>query len=122
MVKPIAFRGIDELCKKLIACKSNNALVGKVIGDGIRKRVVDADSLPLIMQRLSTTHSEWALALEVLASDRLDQHGIRRDDNIWKIIESGVPKGGESEASVIASLRKIYGKKVASLKRSDKVK
>ncbi|CCW63166.1 unnamed protein product [Phytomonas sp. EM1] len=115
MTRSIAFRGIDKLCRRLIACKANNALVEKVIGEGIRQRVVDADSLPLIAQRLSTTHGEWVLALEVLASERLDRHGIRRDDNIWKIIESGVPDAMESKAAAAASLRKIYGRKIASL-------
>ncbi|KPA81167.1 unspecified product [Leptomonas pyrrhocoris] len=108
-MKPASFRLIDILCSQLLQAKLEPVRVDKLIADGIRQRVVDKDTLPLIIQKAAVGKGEWCLALRVLQSKHLDTHRIRRDDTIWSIIDKGLPNNDASKKAAQVALQKIYG-------------
>ncbi|CAD2217660.1 hypothetical protein AGDE_11186 [Angomonas deanei] len=109
-MKSINFRSIDKLCSLLLASGGNHAKVESIVGSGIRQRVIDKDSLPLIVQRLAGQGNQWQTALLVLQSRQLASHNIARDPSMWKTLERAIPedvKAKENVRPVIASsLRK----------------
>ncbi|KPI89525.1 hypothetical protein ABL78_1401 [Leptomonas seymouri] len=108
-MKPASFRLINALCAQLLQAKSEPTRVEKLIADGIRQRVVDKDTLPLIIQKTAVSNGEWCLALRILQSKHLDTHRLRRDDTIWSIIDKGVPNNDASKQAAQVALQKIYG-------------
>ncbi|KAG5469092.1 hypothetical protein LSCM4_02488 [Leishmania orientalis] len=107
-MKQISFRVIDTLCAQLLQEKHDAARVDKLIADGIHQGVVDKDTLPLIIQKTAVTQGEWCLALRVLQSKHLDAHRVRRDDNIWAIVDKGVPDSASSKSAAHRALQAIY--------------
>ena len=67
-MRPVSFRLIDLFCVQLLQSRLDPARVDKLIADGIRQRVVDKDTLPLIIQKTAVGSGEWCLALRVLQS------------------------------------------------------
>ncbi|KAK7202017.1 hypothetical protein NESM_000270000 [Novymonas esmeraldas] len=107
-MRQVSFRVIDALCTQLLQAKHNAARIDKILADGIRQRVVDKDTLPLIIQKTAVTQGEWCLALRVLQSSHLDTHRIRRDDSIWAIVDKGVPDDVASKSASQQALQAIY--------------
>lgn len=107
-MKPVSFRLIDLFCVQLLQSRLDPARVDKLIADGIRQRVVDKDTLPLIIQKTAVGSGEWCLALRVLQSKHLDTHRIRRDDTIWSILDKGVPDNDASKQAAHKALQRIY--------------
>lgn len=108
-MKPASFRLIDALCAQLLQAKAQPARVEKLIADGIRQRVLDKDTLPLVVQKTAVSNGEWCLALQILQSKHLDNHRIRRDANMWSIIDKGVPNTEVSKQAAQKALQAIYG-------------
>ncbi|KAG5495141.1 hypothetical protein JKF63_02195 [Porcisia hertigi] len=104
-----SFRMIDSLCAQLLQAKHDFVKVDKIIADGIRQSILDKDTLPLIIQKTAVTEGEWCLALRVLQSQHLDRHRLRRDDNIWAIVDRGVPDNAASKSAAQRALQDIYG-------------
>ncbi|KAG5469450.1 hypothetical protein LSCM1_02671 [Leishmania martiniquensis] len=112
VMKQISFRVIDTLCAQLLQEKHDGARIDKRIADGIRWGTVDKDTLPLIIQKIAVTRGEWCLALRVLQSSCLDTHRVRRDDNIWAIVDKGVPDSSTSKRAAHKALQAIYGSRL----------
>jgi hypothetical protein len=117
-MKPVSFRLIDALCAQLLQSKGDPIRVEKVIADGIRQRVIDKDTLPLLIQKTAVSSGEWCLALCVLQSKQLDVHRIRRDDTIWAILDKGVPNHEASKQAARKALQCIYGERYGRKKVS----
>lgn len=119
----ISFRNIDNICQQLAGWNGNGAVVDKIVGDGIRQRVIDRASLPLVIQKLSSSTGArgggggggWALALRTLESEQLDRHRVTRDPNIWRIIDAGLPANDPACKDLVdRKLRGIFNKKPPS--------
>lgn len=112
-MKHISFRSIDALCAQLLGARgsSSGPRIDKLVSDGIRHRVLDKASLPLIIRKVSANPGGWCLALRVLQSKQLDIHMVKRDENIWRIVDDAVPKNDLSKKSTFDALRAIYGVK-----------
>ncbi|CAJ1033561.1 hypothetical protein IOCL2690_000726400 [Leishmania lindenbergi] len=108
-MKQISFRMIDRLCTQLLQEKHDTSRVDKLMAGGIRQGIVDKDTLPLIIQKTAVTQGEWCLALCVLQSQHLDAHRVRRDHNIWAIVDRGVPDNAASRNAARKALQAIYG-------------
>lgn len=117
-MRQISFRAIEELCAQLLQAKRDAARVNKLIADGIRQRLVDKDTLPLIVQKTAVTRGEWCLALQVLQCPHLDTHRVRCDDSIWSIVDKGVPNDAVSKAAAHKALQALYGSRRGATSRS----
>lgn len=111
-MKALSLKNIDRLCQQLIASGANNTTtVDKILREGIQQRIVDKDSFPLIIQRLTTTHKSWMVALSALESPQLDRHRIPRDPNLWRTIDAGLPPNDPvCKEAVEKRLKAVFGK------------
>lgn len=107
-MKGYSFSSIEKLCGQLLRSSSSRVLVDRTLSDGIRQRTLDKDTLPMLVQRLAKQNGGWVLALQVLESSQLDRHHIRRDENIWKIVERSVPPAGNKAAT--DCLKRVYAR------------
>ncbi|CBH09325.1 hypothetical protein, conserved [Trypanosoma brucei gambiense DAL972] len=89
-MKHMPFREIAQLCCRLQSSQGNDTRIQSAVIDSIRSQVLDGSTLPLVMQRL-VKDGNWKLALCVIKSHHLDKAGIRRDHNIWPIMERAAP-------------------------------
>lgn len=108
-MKGVTFKGIDLLCAQLIKSRNSATAVDRVVGDGIKHRIIDGDTLPLVIQRINTTtNGGWCLALQILQSEQLKKNGIKRDNSIWRIVEQGSPKEAKTQQVVHEALRGVF--------------
>ncbi|KAH9578433.1 hypothetical protein LSM04_008367 [Trypanosoma melophagium] len=104
-MKRLPLRELSRLSEKLQSSGGPNTKVQRVIAEGIRSRVLDNKTLPLLLQRLALT-GNWRLSIQVLQSDLLDKHYIRRDENIWMMLERAAPCE-ESRQTVRQTLQQL---------------
>ncbi|ORC90660.1 uncharacterized protein TM35_000084580 [Trypanosoma theileri] len=107
-MKGLPIREVSRLSEKLQSSGGGNTKVQHIIAEGIRSRVLDKKTLPLLLQRLALT-GNWRLSMQVVQSDLLDKHHIRREENIWKILEHAAPCE-ESRQTVRQTLRQLYAR------------
>lgn len=107
-MRQVPFRLIDLLSAQLLQATRDPARVEHLISAGIRQRVIDKDTLPLLVQKTVKGTGAWCLALRVLQSRHLAAHHIRVDESIWSMVESAVPENDVSKEAARTALKQIY--------------
>lgn len=121
-MRQVPFRLIDVLSAQLVQAKREPARIESLIATGIRQRVIDKDTLPLLVQKTVRGSGEWCLALHVLQSAALSTHRIRIDESIWAVVENAVPENDVSKEAAREALKRIYGTRLPKRDASPKIK
>ncbi|KEG11951.1 hypothetical protein DQ04_02121020 [Trypanosoma grayi] len=101
-------REVAQLCARLQASQGSDAKVQHAVAEAIRTRVLDSNTLQLLVQRLAHA-GNWQLALRVLQSKLLDRHRVARDHNVWPLLQRAAPCD-ESRRAVEEALRLLYAR------------
>lgn len=106
------FKDIDKVCLELLKLNRNdNQALRKLVNDSIRLKVINKDTLPLILQRCALRHGDWQLALQILQCDALNKKDFQLDENIWRIVHRSVPAHPEAKSTASKVLAEIFGRK-----------